>query len=81
MVEVEDLSCLREVQRGLIPDPGCSITDERGTFRAAVSPQASFLALFEGERKVADLKPGDADTKLEDVFAELTTSGAAEGAS
>jgi ABC-2 type transport system ATP-binding protein len=32
-------------------------------------------------RKVADLKPGDADTKLEDVFAELTTSGAAEGAS
>jgi ABC-2 type transport system ATP-binding protein len=38
------------------------------------------IIIREGQ-KVADLKPGDADTKLEDVFAELTTSGAAEGAS
>jgi ABC-2 type transport system ATP-binding protein len=38
------------------------------------------IIIREGQ-KVADLKPGDAETKLEDVFAELTTSGATEGAS
>ncbi|MFA9471371.1 MAG: ABC transporter ATP-binding protein, partial [Deltaproteobacteria bacterium] len=32
-------------------------------------------------KKVADLRPGDAETSLEDVFAELTTSGVTEDAS
>jgi ABC-2 type transport system ATP-binding protein len=38
------------------------------------------IIIREGQ-KVADLKPGDAETSLEDVFAELTTSGATENAS
>ena len=32
-------------------------------------------------RKVADLAPGDSETSLEDVFAELTTAGSPEDAS
>ncbi|UCH29676.1 MAG: ATP-binding cassette domain-containing protein [Myxococcales bacterium] len=38
------------------------------------------IIIREGE-KVADLVPGDAETKLEDVFAELTASRSTEGAS
>jgi len=38
------------------------------------------IIIREGQ-KVADLAPGDAETSLEDVFAELTTSGATEEAS
>ena len=32
-------------------------------------------------KKVADLRPGDAEISLEEVFAELTTSGVTEDAS
>ena len=38
------------------------------------------IIIREGQ-KVADLAPGDAETSLEDVFAELTTSGPTEEAS
>ena len=38
------------------------------------------IIIREGE-KVADLRPGDADISLEEVFAELTTSGVTEDAS
>ena len=38
------------------------------------------IIIREGQ-KVADLVPGDAETSLEEVFAELTTAGAAREAS
>jgi ABC-type Na+ transport system ATPase subunit NatA len=38
------------------------------------------IIIREGQ-KVADLRPGDSKTSLEEVFAKLTTAGAAEEAS
>ena len=76
-----DPNQIRDV-RGLIRELGKTKTILLSThILQEVEAVCDRVIIIREGQKVADLKPGDAETSLEDVFAELTTDGVTEDAS